>query len=80
MKYKTIKLSETQYKTIINEDYPFTYLGTQSSETNHGSEVSTEGPDVVDSSEFKPLPTTGDKVAQSLTNRTWWNRGYGKKI
>lgn len=76
MKHKVIKLSESQMSQIINEDYPFSYMGSESSDINHGDTVSAEGP-AKDEPNLDVEPTTGDKVGKTLSNNSWWNRSYG---
>lgn len=77
MKRKVIKLTEAQANQIINEDFPFAYMGTESSEVNHGDEISAEGPNKIDSPDIDPDPITGDQVGKTLSNNSWWNRSYG---
>lgn len=75
MKGKLIKLSEDQYKQIVSEDYPFSYLGNETSDTNHGNEVMVNAP--YDSPDVDPIPTDADKISHTLSNNSWWNRHYG---
>ena len=75
MKPKIFKLSEAQYNQLINEDYPFSYLGNKSSDTNHGSGVMVNAP--YDSPDVDPEPTDADKISHTLSNNSWWNRHYG---
>ena len=75
MKPKIFKLSEAQYNQLINEDYPFSYLGNKSSDTNHGSEVMVNAP--YDSPDVDSEPTDADKISHTLSNNSWWNRHYG---
>lgn len=75
MKGKIIKISEAQFKDIINEDYPFSYLGNETSNTNHASEVMANVP--YDSPDVNPEPTDTDKIEKMQSNNSWWNRHYG---
>lgn len=75
MKGKIIKLSQEQLNEVLKEDYPFSYLGNESSNTNHGSEVMANVP--YDSPDVNPEPTDTDKIEKMLSNNSWWNRHYG---
>ena len=75
MKGKIIKISEAQFKDIINEDYPFSYFGNETSNTNHASEVMTNV--AYDSPDVNPEPTDTDKIEKMQSNNSWWNRHYG---
>lgn len=75
MKRKIIKISQAQLNEVLKEDYPFSYLGNESSETNHGDEVMVNAP--YDSPDVNPEPTDADKISHTLSNNSWWNRHYG---
>lgn len=75
MKGKIIKLSEEQVKQVISEDYPFSYLGNETSDTNHGDEVMVNVP--YDSPDVDPEAIDSDKISHMLSNNSWWNRHYG---
>lgn len=75
MKGKIIKLSQEQLNEVLKEDYPFSYLGNQSSDTNHAGEVMVNVP--YDSPNVDPEPTDTDKIEKMLSNNSWWNRHYG---
>lgn len=75
MKGKIIKLSEAQYNQVIDEDFPFSYMGNQSSDTNHGDEIMVNAP--YDSPNLDPIPTDADTISHELSNNSWWNRHYG---
>lgn len=76
MSKKIIKLSESQFKQLVSEDYPFSYLGNGSTSVNHGSEVTTDIP--YNSVNIEVQPTDSDKVSKTLSNNKWWNRCYGQ--
>lgn len=65
MSKKIIKLTRRQAECIINET--FNYTGTQSTDVNHGDEISAEGP-MTDSPYVNPSPMTGDKYADMRYN------------
>lgn len=75
MKNKIIKISEAQLNEVLKEDYPFSYLGNESSDTNHASEVSANVP--LDSPDIDPVPIDADTISRTLSNNSWWNRHYG---
>ena len=75
MKGKIIRLSEDQYKQLVDEDYPFSYMGNTSSDTNQNSQVLVNAP--YDSPGFEPEPVDADKISHTLSNNSWWNRHYG---
>ncbi len=75
MKHKTIKLTEQQFHKLMNEDYPFSYLGKGSTDVNQGSEITANIPD--DSVGIDVEQTDTDKTASTLSNNRWWNRSYG---
>lgn len=75
MARKIIKLTETQVQQIINEDFPFNYLGSESTDVNHGDEVKVNVP--IDSPDVNPEAIDGDKISKTLSNNSWWNRHYG---
>lgn len=75
MKGKIIKLSEAQYNQVIDEDFPFSYMGNQSSDTNYGDEIMVNAP--YDSPNLDPIPTDADTISHELSNNSWWNRHYG---
>lgn len=75
MKGKIIKLSEAQYNQVLDEDFPFSYLGNESSNTNHAGEVMANVP--YDSPDVDPEPIDADKISHTLSNNSWWNRHYG---
>ncbi len=71
---KRIKITEEQFnqlKTYLMEA-PFSYLGNETSDTNHNSEVMVNTP--YDSPDCNPINITGDDVAHELSNTSWWNR------
>lgn len=72
---KIVKLSESQYKQIVNEEFPFSYMGNESSDTNFGDQVMVNAP--YDSPDVNPEPIDTDKVQKTLSNNSWWNRHYG---
>jgi hypothetical protein len=78
-KNKIIKLTEEQFKQIINEDYPFDYKGSESPKVNHGSEITGEGPHIIDAPDVNVTPMTSDNYEKEITNGSWWNRKYGFK-
>lgn len=75
MKGKIIKLSESQYNQVINEDFPFSYLGNETSNTNNADKVMVNVP--YNSPDVDPIPTDTDKISHELSNNSWWNRHYG---
>lgn len=70
-KNKIIKLTEEQFKQIINEDYPFDYKGSESTKVNHGSEITGEGPHIIDAPDVNVTPMTGDNYEKEITNGSW---------
>lgn len=77
------QISEQKVRSIVRqvmrealeEDYPFSYLGAESCDTNTNSEVMANVP--YDSPDVNPEPTDADKIEKSLSNSSWWNRHYG---
>lgn len=77
MKGKIIKISQEQLNEVLDEDYPFSYLGNGSTNTNHAGEVMVNAP--YDSPDVDPEPLDADKISHTLSNNSWWNRHYGFK-
>ena len=74
MNKKIIKINEDQLVAIKKAlmEAPFSYLGNETSDTNHNSEISVNTP--YDSPDCNPVNTTGDDIAHQLSNTSWWNR------
>lgn len=74
MNKRIIKLNEAQFRALKEalKEAPFSYLGNETSDTNHNSEVFVNTP--YDSPDCEPVNTTGDDVAHELSNTSWWNR------
>lgn len=75
MNSKIIKLTEEQFKQLVNEDFPFSYIGNESTPTNQNSQVLVNAP--YDSPDVDPEPTDTDKIQKMQSNNSWWNRHYG---
>lgn len=75
MKGKIIKLSEAQYNQVLAEDFPFSYMGNESSDTNYADEIGINVP--YDSPDIDPDPTVALRAPHMLSNNSWWNRHYG---
>ncbi len=71
---KTIRITEEQFKSLKKylSEAPFSYVGNETSDTNHNSAVMVNTP--YDSPDCEPINITGDDVAHELSNTSWWNR------
>lgn len=74
MSKRIIKITEAQLESLKRAlmEAPFSYLGNETTKTNHGEEIFANTPN--DSPDHVPLNTTGDDVASTLSNSAWWNR------
>jgi hypothetical protein len=74
MSKRIIKITEAQLESLkkVIMEAPFSYLGNETSNTNHSEEVFANTPN--DSPDHVPVNTTTDDVAGALSNRAWWCR------